>query len=108
MSDTVAASILSQSLGDTGPTFILGPSTSSATTDSGSPSAPGAMHVSGGVQAVDLVSGFGAPLLVDFVTAPPPAAVAEVVSPTVGGYGAGAFSPDDAAPVVVGAMHGAG
>jgi hypothetical protein len=96
MEDTVSASIIVASLGDGGPEFVIGPAgPEGATTDLVSTSVAGAFHVGGGAHA-DSVSGFGSPLLVDFVTfraAPGPDVVAP---PTVPGYSAGANSYEPA------------
>jgi hypothetical protein len=95
MADTVSASTIVASLGDGGPEFVIGPPGSEvATTDLVSTSVAGAFHVGGGAHA-DSVSGFGSPLLVDFVTfraTPGP----DVAPPTVPGYSAGANSYEPA------------
>jgi hypothetical protein len=103
MADTVSASIIVASLGDGGPEFVIGPARpEGATSDLVSTSVAGAFHVGGGAHA-DSVSGFGSPLLVDFVTfgaAPAPNAA----PPTVPGYSAGANSVEPA-HAVAGAIH---
>ena len=103
MADTVSASIIVASLGDGGPEFVIGPrGPEVAATDLVSTSVAGAFHVGGGAHA-NSVSGFGSPLLVDFVTfraAPGP----DVAPPTVAGYSAGA-NPDMPGHGVAGAIH---
>jgi hypothetical protein len=103
MADTVSASIIVASLGDGGPEFVIGPPGQEvATTDLVSTGVAGPFHVGGGAHA-DSVSGFGSPLLVDFVTfraAPGP----DVAPPTVPGYSAGANS-DEPAHGVAGAIQ---
>ena len=100
MSDTVSASIIVASLDDKGPSFVTGPGATAApmTVD-----APSTLHVSGGAHVDSLVSGFGSPLLVDFVGLPAARAM-EPAPPTVGGFAAG-MDPQDAGRGVVGAIH---
>jgi hypothetical protein len=103
MADTVAASIIVASLGGGGPEFVIGPPGQEvATTDLVSTSVAGAFHVGGGAHA-NSVSGFGSPLLVDFVTFRA-AAGPDVAPPTVPGFGVGA-SPDEPRHGVAGAIH---
>ena len=81
----------------------MGPDLEATTYDLVSTSVSGAVHVSGGAHAADLVSSFGSPLLVDFVTlraSPGP----HLLSPTVGGYSAGA-SLEEPWYGVAGAIH---
>src|ERR1700722_4649636 len=91
MSDTVPASVITASLADSGPSFILDLGTA-AGADTGD------FHVSGAVQAPS-VSGSGSPLLVDFVPwQPAPASI--VAPPTAAGAGA-----SEAFSAVAGGMH---
>jgi hypothetical protein len=94
MSDTVSASVISTSLADDRPTFVLDQQgTGASETDAAIGVYASDFHVSGAAHASP-VSGFGSPLLVDFVTwhSPPTPAV---VPTTVSGAGvAGSTHPD--------------
>ena len=97
MADTVDASVIVASLGSQGgPTFL-------APDDLGALATPVAFHVAGGAQTLELPSGFGSPLLVDFVV-PVPAADPTPLPPTVSGFGA-AVDTQEFAPVVVGGLY---
>jgi hypothetical protein len=94
MSDTVPASVIFASLADDRPTFVLDhPGTGAAGMEAAIGVYASDFHVSGAAHTSP-VSGFGSPLLVDFVTwqQPPTPAAAP---PTVAGAGvAGSTHPD--------------
>jgi hypothetical protein len=94
MSDTVPASAIAASLGDSGPSFVLDQlGTGASTTGAAIGVYTSDFHVSGAVHSAP-VSGFGSPLLVDFVTWNP-APTPTVAPPTVSGPGvAGGMHPD--------------
>lgn len=96
MADTVAASVIVASLGDHGPSFV-----SSNAWDG--PSISGAFHVAGAISAPEPASGFGSPLLVDFVSI---GSIADPIPlpPTVSGHGAMLY-PQEFGPVVPGGSH---
>jgi hypothetical protein len=95
MSDTVPASAIAASLGDSGPSFVLDQFGAGASATVGAIGVyTSDFHVSGAVHAAP-VSGFGSPLLVDFVTWNP-APTATVTPPSVSG------------PGVAGGMHSDG
>jgi len=96
MADTVAASVIVASLGETGPSFV----SSGGSDGSG---VAGAVHVAGAVSAPEPVGGLGAPLLVDFVTIGAPADP-EPLPPTVSGHRSFLFV-EEFAPVVPGGLH---
>jgi hypothetical protein len=94
MSDTVPASAIAASLGDNGPSFVLDHlGAGASTTEAAIGVYASDFHVSGAVHAPP-VSGFGSPLLVDFVTWNP--APTPTVTPTTvaGAGGAGSGHPD--------------
>lgn len=93
MSDTVSASAIAASLADNGPSFILDLSSGASATEAAIGIYTSDFHVSGAVYAPP-VSGFGSPLLVDFVTWPL-APTPTLAPPTVTGTGvAGSLHPD--------------
>ena len=96
MADTVAASVITDARGLAGPNFVV---------DLGSVGqASDGLHVSGGVHVMELVSGFGAPLAVEFVTWGSPAPAPTPMPPTVPGIGAG-FGLDHGAPGIPGGVN---
>lgn len=102
MSDTVTASAIVASLSASGPSFVPYRGAGESATDTAAGADASGFHVSGAAYASP-VSGFGSPLLVDFLTLHP--APAPTVAPsTVPGYGPG-WAFQDAAPGVAGAMH---
>ncbi len=101
MSDTVTASVIVASLADSGPSFVLDPGTGDLASCTATSPDAGSFHVDGGAHASP-VSGFGSPLLVDFVTwraEPSP----NGTPPTVSGGASGAFQ--DAIPGIAGALQ---
>lgn len=96
MADTVATSVIVASLGEAGPSFV----SSDGSDGSG---IAGAVHVAGAVSAPEPAGGFGAPLLVDFVTIGAPADPAPL-PPTVSGHGSWVFV-EEFGPVVPGGLH---
>ena len=99
MADTVDASVIVASLGDRGPSFV-----SSEGWDG--PSASGAIHVAGAVSAPEPASGFGSPLLVDFVTIGSTSEQTPL-PPTVSGHGVMVYV-EEFGPVVTGGIHHSG
>ena len=101
MSDTVTAAAIVASLSHGGPSFILDLGTSDPATRTAPAAEVSAFHVDGGAHP-SAVSGFGTPLLVDFMTWHA-ASTATATPPTVPG-GAG-WGSQDAAFGVAGAIH---
>jgi hypothetical protein len=101
MSDTVTTSVIVASLSYSGPSFILDLGTSDPAAQTAPAAAASSFHVDGGAHPSP-VSGFGAPLLIDFVTwhAVPTATATPPTAP--GGAG---WTSQDAAFGVAGAMH---
>jgi hypothetical protein len=100
MSDTVRASVIVASLADAGPSFVLGARASDAAADVVADT--NGFHVSGATNATE-VSGFGSPLLLDFVTWYPVPMSMETAT-SVSGAGPGGIVHDNA-PGIPGALY---
>lgn len=103
MSDTVTASAIVASLADGGPSFILAFASDDPAHGVAAATDAGSFHVGGSAHCPAPTSGYGPPLLVDFVTWNPVAGPT-MASPTVPGYGAGSDF-HDLAVGVAGAMY---
>lgn len=94
MSDTVPASAIAASLGDNGPSFVLDHfGAGASTTEAAIGVYTSDFHVSGAVHA-PAVSGFGSPLLVDFVTWNPAPTLTVTPTTVAGAGGASSVHPD--------------